>query len=125
MFAENAELAAKAASLRDGSTQDSPAPTLSCRGWVNQRTMTAKHLSYSVQTRGREEGREGMCATVREAERSSEKMHAFGLLKTETKDEQPPHRLRQQSARGINMTPHSAHMFIDCTHPGAMAIGES
>ena len=124
----NAELAAKDASLRDGFTRGSPSPTLSCWGWVNQRMMAAKHLSYSVQTRGREEGREGMCATVREAERSSEKMHAFGLLKTETKDEQPPHRLRQQSAssRGrFNMSPHSAHMFIDCTHPAVMAIGQS
>ena len=125
MFAENAELAAKAASLRDGSTQDSPAPTLSCRGWVNQRTMTAKHLSYSVQTRGREGGREGgVCETVRSREIQKKCMHSVYLI-TESKDEQPPHRLRQQSARGINMTPHSAHMFIDCTHPGAMAIGES
>ena len=64
----NAELAAKDASLRDGFTQGSPSPTLSCRGWVNQRMMAAKHLSYSVQTRGREEGREGMCATVRSRE---------------------------------------------------------
>ena len=52
----NAELAAKDASLRDGFTQGSPSPTLSCRGWVNQRMMAAKHLSYSVPTRGREEG---------------------------------------------------------------------